>query len=171
MIPVNAKSEAQPLHLRAAVPDDEPFLHALYRATREAEFAMLGWPETQVAALCDMQFRAQSAGYRRDHPGAEYFVICATTGEPVGRMTRARYPEALVIIDIALLPAFRSRGVGGWAIQSLQREAAAAGLPVVLHVDKANPAVALYRRLGFVADSDDGMRLRMRWTAGGSESP
>jgi ribosomal protein S18 acetylase RimI-like enzyme len=155
----------QPFFLRPATAADEPFLRALYRSTREAEFAMLGWTQPQVAALCDMQFRAQAAGYRRDHPGAEYLVICAPAGEAVGRLTRARYPDALLLVDIAVLPAFRGRGAGTWAIRTLQDEAAARAVPLFLHVDKANPALSLYQRLGFVIESDDGMRYGMRWVA------
>jgi ribosomal protein S18 acetylase RimI-like enzyme len=168
---VTGEPLAQPFLLRPAAPGDDAFLRALYRSTREPEIAAWGWPEPQVAAFCEMQFRAQSAGYRQSYPEAEYLVISAANDGPIGRLTRAQRADSLALVDIALLPAFRGRGAGTWAIRRLQQEAAARAVPLVLHVDKASPAFALYRRLGFAVVSEDGMRYGMRWAAGSPVSP
>ena len=43
-------------------------------------------------------------------------------------------------------------------------EAAAAGKDVSIHVEKFNPAMRLYRRLGFATEEDKGVYDLMRWT-------
>jgi len=168
---MNREPRVQPFLLRPAAPDDDAFLRALYRATREPEIAAWGWPEPQITAFCDMQFLARSEGYRRDYPEAEYLVICAAHEGSIGRLTRARCEDRLALVDIAMLPAFRGHGAGTWAIRLLQQEAAAHAVPLDLHVERANPALALYRRLGFVVVSDDGIRFGMRWAPGSAASP
>jgi ribosomal protein S18 acetylase RimI-like enzyme len=47
----------------------------------------------------------------------------------------------------------------------LLAEAAAAGKCVTIHVEKNNPAMRLYRRLGFAAVEDKGVYDLMRWPA------
>ncbi len=44
-------------------------------------------------------------------------------------------------------------------------EAAAADKDVSIHVEKYNPAMRLYRRLGFVTEEDKGVYDLMRWRA------
>ena len=44
-------------------------------------------------------------------------------------------------------------------------EAAAAGKAMSIHVEKYNPAMRLYRRLGFVTEEDKGVYDLMRWRA------
>jgi ribosomal protein S18 acetylase RimI-like enzyme len=152
--------------LRPAALADTPFLRSLYRSTREVEMAAVPWTEMQKAAFCDMQFNLQTAGYAQAFPGAEHLMICTPHGEPAGRLIKARLADALQLVDIALLPAWRGRGWGGWLIGALQQEAAGLQMPVQLTVEKINPALTLYRRLGFVVTGEDDLRFRMRWEQG-----
>ena len=46
----------------------------------------------------------------------------------------------------------------------IQREAAAAGKTLSIHVEKNNPARRLYDRLGFREINDVGVYLLMEWT-------
>ena len=48
-------------------------------------------------------------------------------------------------------------------IAALQREAAAVGAVVSLHVEIHNRAAALYERLGFVPVAEPGVYRRMEW--------
>jgi len=41
---------------------------------------------------------------------------------------------------------------------------AAAGKPVTIHVESFNPALSLYRRLGFEHVDTNGVYYLMRWT-------
>ena len=85
-------------------------------------------------------------------------------GRPAGRLYVDRRPGDLRIVDIALLPAFRGRGIGAGLIAGLQHEAAAEGRIVSIHVEVHNPAAQLYERLGFAIAADLGVYRRMEWT-------
>ena len=74
-----------------------------------------------------------------------------------------RRPADIRIVDIALVPAFRGRGIGTRLISALQDEAASAGRSVSIHVEVHNPAASLYERLGFVEVSERGVYRRMEW--------
>ena len=149
--------------LRAAAPADEAFLRTLYRETRAAEFAALGWSEAQVRSLLDAQFDAQAAGYRARHARAERAIAC-DADQPVGSLVTALDDEALLLLDLALLPAWRGRGWGSQLLRGVQRRAAAAGVQVRLHVAMGNPALAWYRRHGFVVTGEEGVHVAMAWT-------
>ncbi len=83
-------------------------------------------------------------------------------GEPAGRLYVARWAEELRIVDIALLPRFRGRGVGTTLLRGLMDEADAAGKPLSIHVEVNNPARSLYDRLGFEEAEDRGVYVLMR---------
>jgi Acetyltransferase (GNAT) domain len=74
-----------------------------------------------------------------------------------------RAGEEIRIVDIALLPAYCNRGVGTTLLRGLQSEAAAAGKPLRIHVERFNPALRLYERLGFRPIEDKGVYLFMEW--------
>jgi ribosomal protein S18 acetylase RimI-like enzyme len=102
--------------------------------------------------------RAQHTDYRRDYADADWLVI-EREGEAVGRLYLDRRAQAHRIIDIALMPHVRNRGFGRALLRDLLDEATAAGKPVTIYVEKLNPAMRLYQRLGFVAGRGPG-RLR-----------
>ena len=56
-----------------------------------------------------------------------------------------------------------TRGIGTTLLHGLQSEAAAAGKPLRLHVERFNPALRLYERLGFQQIEDRGVYLFMEW--------
>jgi ribosomal protein S18 acetylase RimI-like enzyme len=64
-------------------------------------------------------------------------------------------------VDIALLPEFRGRGIGGGQLASLIQQCRAEKLPLRLQVLKENPAQRLYERLGFNKTSEDQMYIQM----------
>ena len=83
---------------------------------------------------------------------------------PVGRLYVARWQDEIRIVDIALLPPYRNTGLGTTILRDLLAEAAVAHKPVRIHVEKFNPALRLYERLGFVPIADKGVYLFMEWT-------
>jgi ribosomal protein S18 acetylase RimI-like enzyme len=109
-----------------------------------------------------MQFDAQHA-YYQEHYAAASLDIILVGGEPAGRLYFERASEEFRIIDIALLPAFCNRGIGTRMLKGLQAEAAAAGKPLRIHVERFNPALRLYERLGFRPIADRGVYLFMEW--------
>jgi GNAT superfamily N-acetyltransferase len=81
-------------------------------------------------------------------------------------MSTAQEKRLILIVDIALLPEFRGVGIGGALFRDLLAEAAETGRQVTIHVDKFNPALRLYQRLGFQIVQDAGADWRMEWRAG-----
>ena len=142
------------------VRDDGDFLYRVFASTREDELAPLGWGEAQKAAFLRTQFTAQDRHYRAAYSDAEYFVILRD-GEPVGRLYLHRGPAELHVLDIALLPEHRRAGVGGGLLRELIAEADREAKAVRLYVERNNPALRLYERLGFTRIGDTGVYLHM----------
>ncbi|MDB5581721.1 MAG: family N-acetyltransferase [Bradyrhizobium sp.] len=143
---------------------DLPFLARLYASTRAEELAATPWTDEQKAAFLDMQFRAQHSHYQQYYPKADWLVTMRD-GEDVGRLYIERWTKEHCIIDIAFLPEHRGKGLGAALMRDLMDEAAAAGKAVSIHVEKFNPAMRLYRRLGFTTEEDKGVYDLMRWRA------
>lgn len=150
------------IHLRPITPRDEPFLYRVYASTREAELALTDWSLEQKEAFLRMQFRAQHR-YYREHYTETDFALILVDGEAAGRLYLARWPQEIRIVDIALLPAWRNKGLGSRLIKEILQEAETAGLPVHIHVESFNPAQHLYYRLGFQKIADKGVYHLLEW--------
>jgi ribosomal protein S18 acetylase RimI-like enzyme len=107
-----------------------------------------------------MQFDAQHRHYRQHYPGADFLVILRDA-QPIGRLYLARLPDEFRVIDIALLPQHRRAGIGTALLRNILNEAAATGKPVRLHVERFNPALRLYQRLGFTMVEEGQIYLLM----------
>lgn len=149
--------------LRSATEADSSFLAAVYASTRTEELAVTGWSDEQKAAFCTSQFQAQTTHYLQHYPQAEYFVI-EFADIPAGRLYMDRRATEIRIMDIALLPEHRGKGLGTQILQTLQAEATGAQKSLSIHVEKFNPALLLYQRLGFVMKEDKGVYLLMEWS-------
>lgn len=136
------------ISLRPATDADLPFLRRLYGTTREPELAQVPWTDEQKAMFVDQQFAAQHEYWHAHYADTSWDVV-EDDGKPVGRLYVARWPGEFRVVDIALLPETRGRGIGTRLLEDLFREADAAGLPVTIHVEIYNPAQRLYARLGF----------------------
>ena len=154
------------VHLRAATLDDTEFLAAVYAATRAEELAATDWSAAQKAEFCRMQFTAQDSHYRQHYPTAEYCVI-EVSGIPVGRLYVDRWKREIRIMDIAILPQHRSNGIATHLLEGLQNEAAGTSRSLSIHVERFNPALRLYQRLGFQITEDKGVYQLMEWTPTG----
>jgi ribosomal protein S18 acetylase RimI-like enzyme len=162
-------SRAEPaLSLRPATAADRDFLAALYASTREEELAAAPFTAEERAAFLDQQFEAQALHYERNYRDTSHDVVLVD-GEPAGRLIVGRWPEEVRIVDIALLPERRGRGIGERLLRSVIAEAEQRGVRATVHVEPLNPAIRLYERLGFVAAGEEGIHLLMerRPAAGG----
>lgn len=152
------------LHLRPAGEADEAFLADLYRATR-ADLLALPLEPALIDDLVAMQHKMQVAGYRHSHPDASYQVL-ELDGVAVGRVVTAPVAGAMRLVDIAVAPPSRGKGVAREVVRRLQARAARTGLDLTLAVRKDNPAACrLYAQLGFVAEGEDELGLALRWRA------
>ncbi|MEM6455612.1 MAG: GNAT family N-acetyltransferase [Acidobacteriota bacterium] len=155
---------------RPIADDDAPFLAALYASTRADEMRQVPWDDAQKAAFLQMQFEAQHRHYAAHFADAAFdLVLHGPERVPIGRLYLDRRDDELRIIDIALLPDWRGRGIGGALMRRVLDEAAAAGKPVRIHVEKNNPALRLYDRLGFRPIEDQGVYHLMEWRPTGTD--
>jgi ribosomal protein S18 acetylase RimI-like enzyme len=146
--------------LRTVVDADRTFLVDLYASTREEELAQVAWDDGTKRAFVEQQFAAQDAHYRGNYPGATLDVI-EVDGAAAGRLYVHRGPSDIRIMDIALMPAFRGRGIGTGLLRGLMEEADASGRKLSIHVEQNNPALSLYSRLGFLPAGEHGVYVLM----------
>lgn len=153
--------------LRPAGDADLEFLYRLYASTRAAEMALLDWTADQKEQFLRMQFNAQHSFYHEHFTEAKFDII-QQAGNDIGRLYVDRRPAEIRIIDIAIMPDYRGKGVGGGIMQSLLDEAAGCSKSVTIHVEHNNPALRLYQRLGFRQVDDQGVYLLMEWSKDGT---
>jgi ribosomal protein S18 acetylase RimI-like enzyme len=149
--------------LRPEADDDLPFLSALYASTREAELSAAPWTSEVKTSFLQMQFNAQRGHYRSQMPDCAWLVL-EHEGTPAGRLYLEARDDSLHIVDIALTPDWRGKGVGAAILNALKALAEAGRLRLGLFVEKTNPALNLYRRLGFVEIGDTDVYFEMEWT-------
>jgi GNAT superfamily N-acetyltransferase len=149
--------------LRAATVSDEPFLwEMLYLAL----FVPAGEPPQPRSVLRDPAIARYVAGWgmRRDDSG----VIALVNGAPVGAAWLRCFPasepgygfvdERTPELSMALLRAYRGKGIGSRLIELLLQGVDAASLSC----DPANPARRLYVRHGFDPLADGRTMLRVK---------
>ena len=150
------------VRLRPATLEDDPFLRQLFATTRADELALMGWNENQKEEFIAMQFNAQSQQYAMSYPQAHHSIILLNE-DSIGRLIIDRGENGFTLVDVALLPARRSAGIGTHLIEKLLDEAGTARKPVTLNVWHSNPAKRLYERLGFSVVNNEGVYCEMSW--------
>jgi ribosomal protein S18 acetylase RimI-like enzyme len=151
------------LMFRPIANSDLAFLARVYASTRAEELAVTSMTDAQKASFLEAQFHLQHAHYQKYYPQADWLVTMHA-GKDIGRLYIERWPSQHRIIDIAFLPEHRAKGYGDALLRDLLDEAASCGKDVSIHVEKYNPAMRLYLRLGFVTEEDKGVHDLMRWT-------
>ena len=165
-LPDFARAARRGLCFRRIGEADLPFLAALYASTRQEELAPLPWSAAEKAAFLQMQFQAQHAHYMQHYPDADWLIV-EQQGDAIGRLYLETWPSEIRIIDIALMPEARGHGLGQAILEDVQALAAENGLGVGTHVEHNNPAMSLYRRLGFAKREDKGVYHLLRWEPSG----
>lgn len=152
--------------LRPVRDEDMDFLLRVYHGTRLEELATIAdWSEEQKLTFVRQQFAAQHAWYQEHYVGATFDVVMVG-GVPAGRLYVHRREAEIRLMDIALLPELRGQGVGSTLLADLLAEAESAGKPLTIHVEKYNPAMRLYQRLGFTTIADRGPYDLLEWRPG-----
>ncbi len=149
---------------RPSQDDDLLLLYQVYASTRMDELSLLDWTPRQIEDFLTMQFNVQHTFYHDRFTDASFDII-VYKGVDVGRLYLEKRKDEIRIIDIALLNAHRNKGVGGAIMRDIQARAAEAGLAVRINVERNNPALTLYHRLGFKQIEDGDVYLLMEWTA------
>ena len=137
------------LDLRRVSANDEAFLVELYSDVRSEELDAMNLDPSQRETFLRQQFVAQATGYESRY-GNEGHCVVELDGEAIGRIWVARSAEEIHLVDIAILRAYRARGIGTQLLGQLLREGQERGLPVRQYVLKSNErALRLYERVGF----------------------
>lgn len=154
------------ISMRPITDADQAFLRELYASTRAREMAMVPWSPEEKHAFLGMQFEAQHKFYMDQFPRAR-FDLLLEDGEPIGRLYLDVRDDEHRLIDIALLPQHRGRGIGARLMRDVLDEAAGEGKKVRIHVETNNPAMHLYDRLGFEKVEEQGPYRLMEWRPAG----
>ncbi|PWW00753.1 acetyltransferase (GNAT) family protein [Paenibacillus cellulosilyticus] len=126
---------------------------------------MEGWGLSGEAlrTFAAFQYRAREMSYQAAYPGSECQVI-ELDDEQIGAYRVFRGSSEVRLVDIALLPAYRGKGIGSGLLLGLQREAANFGVPLTLNVDNGNArAKSLYSKLGFRTVQEGDVYSEMHW--------
>jgi ribosomal protein S18 acetylase RimI-like enzyme len=156
--------------LRPMSDADLPFTGALYASTREEELAPVPWPAAVKQAFLAQQHAAQHAHYQQHYRGMDAMIV-ERGGAAIGRLYLYEMPAEIRIVDISLIPEARDQGIGAALLRDLFAEVAPRRKNLSIHVEKNNPARALYARLGFtIVDDDRGAYDLWEWRPAGAGS-
>ena len=151
----------QLISLRPICAADADILLQIYASTRDKDALLMGWEKEVWAAFIRQQFELQHTQYMANYSQPSFDLILVNA-EPAGRLYVDRQAQEIRVIDIALLPNYRRRGVGGKLLRGLLDEAQTSGRFLGLHVERDNPILAYYQRLGFQLEADRGVYLYLR---------
>jgi ribosomal protein S18 acetylase RimI-like enzyme len=140
--------------------EDMELLFKVYASTREEEMTLTGWNKEEIDAFLRMQFGLQHKQYMENYKNAAFEIILYNK-IPVGRLYVDHRKDDIRIIDIALLPEFRRRGIGTKIMRDLIAEADQKQIKLSLHVEQNNPAMNLYEKLYFKKSKITGVYFFM----------
>jgi GNAT superfamily N-acetyltransferase len=153
------------LKLRLFSERDIPFLKSVYFSTREEELKQVSaWTNEIKNTFLTQQFEAQHEYYQKNYVGAKFYVI-EFEKESIGRLYYVEDFEGTIrIIDIAILPKFQKKGLGTIILNAIFERANTIKQPVTIHVESFNPAMELYKRIGFKKISEtNGIYHLLQW--------
>jgi ribosomal protein S18 acetylase RimI-like enzyme len=155
-------SPAGIINLRPERDGDDDFRYRLFCDSRPPEFARVLAPPA-FEQIMRFQFKAQTISYRAEFPRASFDIV-ELGGRPIGRIVVDRPGKMVHIVDQAIVPELRNRGIGTAIMRALMNEARAARLPVRLKVASSNdPSLRLYQRLGFEPIETAPLYVAMEW--------
>lgn len=147
--------------LKPATEQSLEFLFQVYADSRAEELEQTGWTDEQRQGFLRMQFDAQHKHYAEYYPEASFDLIMQG-GVALGRLYVSRWENQIRIVDIAVLREHRGRKIGSQLLASLIKEAKSKRQEISIHVEKNNPAMQWYLRLGFVPLEDKGVYSLMK---------
>jgi ribosomal protein S18 acetylase RimI-like enzyme len=144
--------------------DDLDFLLRVYASSREEEMDQaVHWSDAQKAEFLRGQFELQHRHYQEHYPSATFSVVMALD-KKIGRLYVDRWDKEIRLMDVALLPEFRNRGIGEALMRELVAEAERENKLLSCHVEELNSAKRLYERLGFVEAGEHTFYKLMHWS-------
>jgi GNAT superfamily N-acetyltransferase len=155
------------ISLRDIHENDLAILCEIYGSTRTEELEKgTNWNEEQKKIFIEQQFFAQHEYYQKNYIGAKFYII-EKENAIIGRLYIDFFFEkkGIRIIEITLLPNWRKKNIGSAILNEIIKKAATKELNVTIHVESFNPAMNLYKRLGFTKISEtNGVYHLMEWS-------
>jgi ribosomal protein S18 acetylase RimI-like enzyme len=105
---------------------------------------------------------AKHAANFRQRWDAQQVKIITLDGVDIGWVQSVVEGDALFLGQLFVAPAHQGRGIGTTIVRRLIEEATCDRRAVTLGVVKSNPALRLYRRLGFHTTHEDDRKFYMR---------
>lgn len=153
------------ISVRPATAKDDAFLKTVHQEERHWEFEPLlnAGDEENYHKVLAQQYDAHHDVYFNSYDVAKYGVVM-WTDHPVGRLYVDYRDREIRLLDLAILAAYRGKGIGTMLMRGVCADAARRGLAVGLHVHVANgPAQRFYYRLGFDPKASNGRHILMEW--------
>ena len=147
-------SERLRVALRPAQAGDFDYCAALYFAEMES-----------IIAELKLDRAAHFAGLRQRWDVAQVRIITFDDVD-IGWLQSMTQGDALFLGQLFVAAGFQRRGIGTEVMNRLIEEATRARQAVTLGVVKTNPALRLYRRLGFEITHQDERKFYMRRESG-----
>jgi GNAT superfamily N-acetyltransferase len=108
-----------------------------------------------------LDMTAHAEGFRERWDAAQVRII-TLDGADVGWLQSLMQDDAFFLGQLFVEASFQGQGIGTAVVNRIVDEAAGAGKAVTLGVVKTNPALRLYRRLGFQITHEDDRKFYMR---------
>jgi len=135
--------------LRPETPQDKAFLFALFHSTAWDDLAPMPLDDTTKEALVRMQFASQTQTYRAQFPHARFDIV-EWHGAPIGRIVVDDGEAMGCIVDFALMPDSRSKGLGTAILAAAMQRFVRLQRPVRCKVLINNaPSLRMCQRVGF----------------------
>ncbi len=144
--------------LRPATEADFPFSRHLYLSSmKPLLIALDAWNEDEIETAFQGYFIPDEV------------MIITRKGNDVGWIQISLTEEEFCIDQLHLLEEVRGQGIGTALISDTIAKATAEHKNVSLSLVKGNPAIALYRRLGFQRIGEDNVKIHKRFISGAPE--
>jgi ribosomal protein S18 acetylase RimI-like enzyme len=144
---------------RQATPADLDYCAKLYFAAMDATIRAL-----------TLDIEEHAADFRARWSAVETRII-TRDGADIGWPQTAPDGDTLFLKQLFVDAALRDQGIGTQVMGRLIDEAIRAGRAMTLGVVKTNPALRLYRRLGFAVTHEDARKLYLRRERAASKPP
>jgi len=151
------------ISLRPVRDEDIETIYKIYCSTAIEKLSLMHkLPDLQKENFLKHQFRLQHNHYINNYTNV-YLGILENPDSVVGRLYIEEKNDELCIVDITLLPSFRSQGLGKEILKNILLYARSGSKKVILHVENANKAIRLYMKLGFCVVKDYGVYSLMEY--------
>ena len=142
--------------------NDTEFVFKLFYEHKVIELKAESWPESLKLQMMATQFKALEKSFAHSHPNSEDHILVLKT-KPLGRVVINRTASAIELLYLAILSEHQSKGFAQMVLKALINESDLNRKSVLLKVTKENPAVRLYKKLGFTIIHEDAIKYTLTY--------